>query len=73
MGVMVSVSPKFQIVIPKRIRELIGLERNQKLLVEATGKKLELIPIPKFEDLEGTVPELRKGPTIRQLRSEWND
>ena len=39
----VTVSPKFQVVIPKRVREQMGLQPGQKLDVVQIGQRIELI------------------------------
>ncbi|MFO1048293.1 MAG: AbrB/MazE/SpoVT family DNA-binding domain-containing protein [Geminicoccaceae bacterium] len=41
----VSVSPKFQIVIPRRIREALGLKPGQKMQAILYGDRVELIPL----------------------------
>ena len=49
----VSVSPKYQIVIPKAIREAIGLRPGQKFRVIAYDGRIELIPDREIEELRG--------------------
>ncbi len=66
-------SQKFQIVIPQWARKRAGIKAGQEMLVEVVDDKIELIPIPRFEDLKGAFPELRKGPLIRELGREWHD
>lgn len=39
-----TVSPKFQVVIPKRIREQFGLRAGQALQVIALPGRIELVP-----------------------------
>lgn len=73
MGTTTVVSSKFQIVIPKRVREVLGIRQKQEMLVEVSENKVELIPIKKFEELKGAFPELRKGPSVRELRGEWRE
>jgi AbrB family looped-hinge helix DNA binding protein len=41
---VVTVSPKFQVVIPRRVRESIGLAPGEKMQVVAYGNRIELIP-----------------------------
>ena len=41
---VVTVSPKFQVVIPQRIRERLGLKPGEKLQVVQYGDRIELIP-----------------------------
>lgn len=41
----VSVSPKFQIVIPKAIREALNIQPGQRVQVIQYQNRIELIPI----------------------------
>ena len=41
----VSVSPKFQVVIPRRIREALGLKPGQKMQALQYGDRVELTPV----------------------------
>jgi AbrB family looped-hinge helix DNA binding protein len=41
----VTVSPKFQIVIPQAIRKSLGLQPGQKVQVMLYDNRIELIPI----------------------------
>lgn len=49
----ITISPKFQIVIPKAIRELLGLKPGQKLQAIPIGDRIELIPVRKLKDMRG--------------------
>ena len=46
-------SPKYQIVIPKEIRNLLHLKAGQKLQVSAKGAHIEVRPILGPDDLIG--------------------
>ncbi len=41
----VTVSPKFQVVIPKKIREAMGIVSGQKIQMLTYRNRIELIPI----------------------------
>ena len=41
----VSVSPKFQVVIPRRIRKALGLKPGQRMQAVLYGDRVELIPL----------------------------
>jgi AbrB family looped-hinge helix DNA binding protein len=41
----VSVSPKFQVFIPRRIREALGIRPGQKMQALQYGDCVELIPV----------------------------
>jgi AbrB family looped-hinge helix DNA binding protein len=49
----VTVSPKFQVVIPKEIREQMELKPGQKLHVIALGDRIEFILLKKIKDARG--------------------
>jgi AbrB family looped-hinge helix DNA binding protein len=49
----VTVSPKYQVVIPKRIRESLGLRPGQKLQVVQYGDRVELVPILPVSQMRG--------------------
>jgi AbrB family looped-hinge helix DNA binding protein len=54
----VTVSPKFQIVIPKHIRQLAGIQPGQKLEVFRIGDMIELVPVRDVRSMRGTLPGL---------------
>jgi AbrB family looped-hinge helix DNA binding protein len=49
----VTVSPKFQVVIPKNIRDMMGIISGQKIEVVAYQDRIELIPIQPMKKLRG--------------------
>ena len=49
----VTISPKFQIVIPQRIRESMGLRSGEKAHVLAFRNRIEVIPIRDMRALRG--------------------
>ncbi|MBS1551986.1 MAG: AbrB/MazE/SpoVT family DNA-binding domain-containing protein [Bacteroidetes bacterium] len=49
----VTVSPKFQIVIPKIVREKLKIKPGQKLQVLQFGNKIEFIPVRDVKELRG--------------------
>ena len=49
----VTISPKFQIVIPQRIRESMGLRSGEKAHVLAFRNRIEVIPIRDVRALRG--------------------
>ncbi len=50
---LVTVSPKYQIVIPKTIREALHLQPGQKLQVIEYAGRVELIPERDIKELRG--------------------
>lgn len=49
----VTVSTKYQVVIPKVIREEIGLKAGTSLEIINYGNRIELIPIQPMKNLKG--------------------
>ena len=49
----VKVSPKYQVVIPKDIRESLHLKPGQRMQVVQYENRIELIPERDIEELEG--------------------
>lgn len=49
----VIVSPKFQVVIPKEVRESMGLVSGQKVQVITYRNRIELIPIKPMKNMRG--------------------
>jgi AbrB family looped-hinge helix DNA binding protein len=49
----VTVSPKFQVVIPKLIREKLGLSPGQKVQAIVYGDRIELIPVRSIKEMRG--------------------
>jgi len=51
----VTLSPKFQVVIPKTIRDLLRLRPGQKIQAIAYDNRVELIPVRRARELRGFV------------------
>jgi len=49
----VTVSSKFQVVIPKEIRENIGLQVGTTMEIITYGSRIELVPIQPMKSLKG--------------------
>lgn len=49
----VTVSSKFQVVIPQEIREQLGIKKGQKMLVVAIGNRIEYVPDRDISELRG--------------------
>ena len=49
----VTVSPKFQVVIPKDIRESMGIFSGQKVQVLTYKNRIELIPLKPMKEMKG--------------------
>ena len=49
----VTISPKFQVVIPKEIRKRLGLSPGQKVHTIVFDDRIELIPVRPIKKLKG--------------------
>jgi AbrB family looped-hinge helix DNA binding protein len=49
----VTVSPKFQVVIPKDVRDSIGLKVGEVLQVIQYGRRIEMIPVTSIKSMKG--------------------
>lgn len=50
---ILTISPKFQVVIPKAIREALQLRPGQKVQAIAYEGRIELIPVRRAKELRG--------------------
>jgi AbrB family looped-hinge helix DNA binding protein len=50
---VVTISPKFQVVIPREIREQLDLEPGQKVQAFAFGNRIEFVPLKPAKSLRG--------------------
>lgn len=50
---VVTVSPKFQIVIPRKVRDSMGIRPGEKIRVFQYGERIEFIPVRKMRSLRG--------------------
>lgn len=62
----VTVSPKFQVVIPQKIRESIGLRSGEKAKVVSFRNRIEIIPQRAIPSLRGYL----KGIDTRSVRDD---
>jgi len=50
---VVTISPKFQVVIPREIREQLELEPGQKVQALVFGNRIEFIPVRSARSMRG--------------------
>jgi AbrB family looped-hinge helix DNA binding protein len=53
-----KVSPKYQVVIPRRVREAMELKPGTRLQVVLFEDRIELIPLRSAKSLRGSLPGL---------------
>jgi AbrB family looped-hinge helix DNA binding protein len=50
---MVTISPKYQVVIPRKVRETLGLRPGEKVQVFVFEGRIELVPIRSIKKMRG--------------------
>lgn len=50
---VVTISPKFQVVIPRDIRDRLELEPGQKVQALVFGNRIEFIPVRHLREMRG--------------------
>lgn len=51
--VTVTVSPKFQVVIPKEVREKLGIRPGQQLQILQFPDRIEFVPVQDIKSMRG--------------------
>ena len=63
---VVTISSKWQVVIPKDVREKLRIQPGQKVQAFAVGDRIELVPVVPLEKLrgflKGLVPDFEREP-----------
>lgn len=54
----VTVSPKFQVVIPKSVRETMGIVSGQKIQMLTYKNRIELIPLKPIKKMKGFLKDM---------------
>ncbi len=49
----VTVSPKFQVVIPKKVRDQLHIKPGQKMIAIPYGEHIRLVPVKAAKELRG--------------------
>ena len=70
----VAVGEKYQVVIPKEIREKIGLRKHSRLQVALENNQI-IMRVPEVSYMRGIGRDLADGNDatayVRELRAEW--
>jgi AbrB family looped-hinge helix DNA binding protein len=54
----VTVSSEFEVVIPKKAREVLGLQAGHKIQVVVYNDRIELIPVKPVRQVRGFLKEI---------------
>ena len=57
----VTVSPKYQVVIPKEVRESMGIVSGQKIQILTYQNRIELIPVQPMKKMRGFLKGIDTG------------
>jgi AbrB family looped-hinge helix DNA binding protein len=55
----VTVSSKYQVVIPRSVRERLGIKPGQQVQVIPYGDRIEVVPVRPARELRGVLSGLR--------------
>ena len=58
----VTVSPKFQVVIPKKVRQSLNIRPGQKMHVIEYGNHIVMIPVRPIEEARGSLSGIDTDP-----------
>lgn len=64
----VTISPKYQVVIPREVRERLRLRKGQKMLVFERNGFVQLIPDRDIKELRGIAKGM--SPSMEGIRDE---
>ena len=59
---VVTISSKWQVVIPKDVREKLRIKPGQKVQAFAIGDRIELVPVVPLNQLKGLLPDFEREP-----------
>lgn len=74
----VTVSPKFQVVIPREVRKALALQPGEKLQVFQYENRIGLIPVRPIREMRGFLKGIDAGwpimrlPSVRQREASFS-
>jgi len=66
----VTVSPKFQVVIPKNVREQLHIQPGQKMMAMPYGQHIQLVPVTEARQLRGILEGCEIDPASIRDKSD---
>lgn len=57
----VTLSPKFQVVIPQAVREVLKLKPGQKFQIFALGERIEIVPVKPMKAMRGFLKGMNRN------------
>ncbi len=54
----ITVSTKYQVVIPLKVRKMLGIQRGQKMQVIAYDNRVVLIPLRPIQEARGSLKDM---------------
>lgn len=58
----VTISPKYQIAIPRQLREKHNIKPGERFILLSIGDRIEMVPEKKIEDLHGILSGMDSDP-----------
>ena len=68
--ISVTVSPKFQVVIPQQVRQSLNIRPGQKMQVIEYGNHIVMIPVRSIEEARGSLPGIDTDPQREKVDRE---
>lgn len=65
-----KVMKKGQLVIPKEVRDVTGLNEGDRIIVEARDRIIVIEKVPTWKEMRGSLRELLKGVAVQELLKE---
>ncbi len=66
----VTVSTKYQVVIPKQVRQSMRIQPGQKIQVIEYGDHIVMIPVRSIEEARGSLPGIDTDPQREKVDRE---
>ncbi len=63
---IVTVSPKYQVVIPSDLRKSLGIKPGHKLMAVSLGDCIEFVPVRDIRKMRGFTKNVDAPPFIRE-------